>query len=270
MATTNDLTLEPTTAGDPALHAFLTQHTDPRRDLLAWADAFPPLGEHSRIWLARSRRRIVGLAIAFPLWPERPALVVRAADRGTEAQILNLLVQGGALRRGYVITDPAQVPIYARLGEVRDRLTEWHYLLDAADWTPLATPGVESPPLDAIDAFYRRVGAPAWNPWQYATGPYVAIAEQGQLVAAAGTHFRVPQLAQIGNVFTDPAWRGRGLARRCTAAVTQRLVESGVPVISLFVAEENAAARRVYEGLGFRPFRPLAAFAWDAAPNSTG
>lgn len=258
------LTIQPTVARDPALHAFLTQHTDPVRDLLAWADAFPPLGEHSRLWLARAADAVVGLAIAFPLQPDCPALVVRATEPAHEEALLGQLLRARAITHGFAITEAAQLPLYERLGRVGERLVEWQYTLAAANWTPRPTPEVVRPSLAEIDAFYRRVGAPAWNPLQYETGPYVAIAAGGRLVAAAGTHFRTPRLAQIGNVFTDPAWRGRGLARACTAAVAELLVAAGAPTLSLFVAEDNTGARALYEQLGFAPLRALTAFTWTA------
>ncbi|MFP5502759.1 MAG: GNAT family N-acetyltransferase, partial [Candidatus Sericytochromatia bacterium] len=105
----------------------------------------------------------------------------------------------------------------------------------------------------------------AWNPVQFETGPYVVAEEDGEVVAAAGTHFRYAALAQLGNVFTAPTHRGRGLARRVTAGVCEALVAMGTPTISLFVAEDNAPAWRVYESLGFTRRRMLDTFRWVPA-----
>jgi predicted GNAT family acetyltransferase len=135
--------------------------------------------------------------------------------------------------------------------------------LDAKAWRPVDTRDVRPARLDELDAFYRAQGAPAWNPVQFETGPYVAIAEGDRLVAAAGTQFAYPGLAQIGNVFTDPAHRGRGHAGRVTAGVVDALVAQGYPTISLFVAESNTGAQRIYERLGFEAYRRLVAFRWD-------
>ena len=80
-------------------------------------------------------------------------------------------------------------------------------------------------------------------------GAYVA----GTLVAVAGTHAisRRHRIATIGNVFTRPAARGRGLATATTGAVAQTLVQDGARDVALNVAEDNPAAIAVYRRLGF-------------------
>lgn len=55
---------------------------------------------------------------------------------------------------------------------------------------------------------------------------------------------------QIGGVLTPPELRGRGIATRGVAAISALLLER-LPTVSLFCAEHNAPARRVYEKLGF-------------------
>jgi hypothetical protein len=55
---------------------------------------------------------------------------------------------------------------------------------------------------------------------------------------------------QIGGVFTPPELRNRGLATRGVAAATARLLRRK-PAVSLFCAESNHPARRVYERAGF-------------------
>ncbi len=59
--------------------------------------------------------------------------------------------------------------------------------------------------------------------------------------------------AQVEGVFTRPAYRGRGFARRGVAGVCAELLESS-RFVSLHVARENAPARRAYEAAGFRAF----------------
>lgn len=50
----------------------------------------------------------------------------------------------------------------------------------------------------------------------------------------------------------DPAAQGRGLGRTVTLAGLQHLEAVGVPEVHLYVERDNAAARGLYEGLGFR------------------
>jgi predicted GNAT family acetyltransferase len=79
-------------------------------------------------------------------------------------------------------------------------------------------------------------------------GAYVA----GTLVAVAGTHAisRRHRIATIGNVFTRPAARGRGLATATTGAVAQTLVQDGAREVALNVTQDNPAAIAIYRRLG--------------------
>jgi ribosomal protein S18 acetylase RimI-like enzyme len=76
----------------------------------------------------------------------------------------------------------------------------------------------------------------------------------GRLVAAAGVHVVEPGhgVAAIGNVVTDPACRGRGLATAVVSALTHRL-RAQVATVGLNVTLANVAARRLYRRIGFVP-----------------
>jgi len=69
----------------------------------------------------------------------------------------------------------------------------------------------------------------------------------------AGTHLVAPEegVAAIGNVYTRPECRGRGLATRLTGAVAAELVRRGIPLVALNVCPENLPAMRAYRRLGF-------------------
>ncbi|MCS7275486.1 MAG: GNAT family N-acetyltransferase [Dehalococcoidia bacterium] len=84
-------------------------------------------------------------------------------------------------------------------------------------------------------------------------GVYYGVVAAGRLVAIAGTHVFAPEegVAVVGNVYTHPDWRGRGLATLVTGAVTQELLRSCSNVY-LTVETENAAAVQVYRKLGYR------------------
>ena len=56
---------------------------------------------------------------------------------------------------------------------------------------------------------------------------------------------------QIQQVWVDPAARGQGYAKRGMRDLC-RLLLGAVPTVCLFVRPENAAAIRVYEGIGMR------------------
>ncbi|HEX3051534.1 MAG TPA: GNAT family N-acetyltransferase, partial [Aggregatilineaceae bacterium] len=58
----------------------------------------------------------------------------------------------------------------------------------------------------------------SFTPWQIAHGVFYGVWDGETLVAAAGTHVWSPgeHIAAVGNVFTHPKYRGRGLATACT------------------------------------------------------
>ena len=60
-----------------------------------------------------------------------------------------------------------------------------------------------------------------------------------------------PVGGQISGVYTDPAHRNQGIARRGTAEMTRRVLEQA-PAVCLFVREDNPPALRAYERAGFR------------------
>ena len=56
---------------------------------------------------------------------------------------------------------------------------------------------------------------------------------------------------QISGVFTDPEYRGRGIATRAMTDICDRLFDRGEPRVVLYVNRNNRAARRVYSKVGF-------------------
>jgi predicted GNAT family acetyltransferase len=74
--------------------------------------------------------------------------------------------------------------------------------------------------------------------------------EQGAPVAYSAFNARLPEIVQVGGVWTPPDRRGRGFARAVVAGSLRQAHAEGVRRAVLFT--ENPAARRAYEALGFR------------------
>jgi RimJ/RimL family protein N-acetyltransferase len=75
---------------------------------------------------------------------------------------------------------------------------------------------------------------------------------EGRVVAAASTSAETRTAAMIGGVWTDPAWRGRGLSKAVVGALSRELLgERRVPY--LFYLIDNAPAERVYARIGYHP-----------------
>jgi predicted GNAT family acetyltransferase len=59
------------------------------------------------------------------------------------------------------------------------------------------------------------------------------------------------EVCQVQGVWVDPTLRGRGLGTTGTAAVVEQARLNVAPIVSLYVNDFNAAARRAYEKVGF-------------------
>ena len=98
-------------------------------------------------------------------------------------------------------------------------------------------------------------GVPAWQPtlrravgapralW---AGVVLSLLWHGPLAADE---------AYVGEVAVDPEWRRRGVATTLMTAVEDLARGRGCRVASLWVTLDNAAARALYEGRGFREVR---------------
>ena len=104
-----------------------------------------------------------------------------------------------------------------------------------------------------LNRLYNSEASPTYYSGQVIeTGCYFGVYEDGRLVSVAGTHVVTPEegIAVVGNVFTHPNWRSRGLAQIATGATTSFLLQRCRDVV-LTVDPGNAPAVRAYERLGY-------------------
>jgi ribosomal-protein-alanine N-acetyltransferase len=80
---------------------------------------------------------------------------------------------------------------------------------------------------------------------------YVAETPAGEVVAYCACWMVFDEL-HINSLAVDEPWRLQGIARRLLVDVLADAVRSGARTATLEVRESNAAARALYEGLGFR------------------
>ena len=216
----------------------------------AMADLEDREESRSRWGIARAGDEIVSLVLEYG-GPSPQPLFIAGRDDGIEAILRDIIKPSIA----YV----ACLPANQRAVETRYRLEPGPQMVrmwvDRSTFRPAEDPGVE--PLGANDVGdlnrLYRLGFGSWLPPQaIAEGIYAGIRVNGRLVAAAGTHVigRRAKIAVVGNVLTQPEFRGRGYARATTAAVTARLLEFCDHVV-LNVRSDNPPALNAYQRLGY-------------------
>lgn len=84
----------------------------------------------------------------------------------------------------------------------------------------------------------------------HAMGAFIGVREGGRLLGMAGERMRLPGYTEVSGVCTHPDARGRGLARRLSAAVTAAIEARGDTAF-LHAWATNRAAIGLYESLGF-------------------
>ncbi len=73
----------------------------------------------------------------------------------------------------------------------------------------------------------------------------------GEIVATSAFNAVVPDMVQVGGVYTPPEYRNRGFARSVVAGALMEAMSRGVRQAILFTGNDMAAARSVYTALGF-------------------
>jgi RimJ/RimL family protein N-acetyltransferase len=216
----------------------------------ALADLEDREASRTRWGIARMGDEVVSLVLEYG-GPSPQPLYVAGRDDGVQAILRDVIKPSIA----YVACLPANV----RAVESRYRLEPGPQMVrmwvDRTTFRPAFDPGVEA--LSASDAGelnrLYRLGFGSWLPPQaVAEGVYRGIRVNGRLVAAAGTHVigRNARIAVVGNVLTQPEFRGRGYAQATTAAVTAQLLEFCDHVV-LNVRSDNPPALNAYRRLGY-------------------
>ncbi len=84
-------------------------------------------------------------------------------------------------------------------------------------------------------------------------GVSFVLTAQDAPVAYSAFNAALPDIVQVGGVWTPPALRSRGYARCVVAGSLLAARAEGVARAVLFTGETNRPAQRAYEALGFRP-----------------
>ncbi len=86
----------------------------------------------------------------------------------------------------------------------------------------------------------------------HARGATWVVTAEGAVVAYSAFNAQLPEIVQVGGVYTPPSCRGRGYARAVVAGSLLAARERGVTHAVLFTGKDNHHAQRAYRALGFR------------------
>jgi ribosomal protein S18 acetylase RimI-like enzyme len=167
-------------------------------------------------------------------------------------------------RELYAVIRPEVLPLLAERYQLTHEKAMQRMILDPTRFQPSPTDRVlrlGATDLEAVQRLYADGEAndesPAWFLAEMlAHGVYYGIRENAALVAVAGTHVVAAEegVGCLGNIYTRHDWRGHGLSTQVTRAVTAHLSAMPLRTVALNVREDNAAAIRVYERLGFQRY----------------
>ena len=236
---------------------------------LAIGDLEPRLFGESTFAVAEADGRIGALALHFRGITPSPFQLM-GDNRGLRAIMTELLRP----ERAYVVARPEHVPIVEEFYDwgsrglmLRMAVGSEDFRGDDGDCVPLTTSHLDS----LSDLWSQHGGVNSFNAKHLEHNVFYGVFEDGQLVAAAGTHLvsRTYGVAAVGSVYTTPRCRGRGYGTATTSAVIGNLLRQGIQGIVLTVGRENEGAIRIYERLGFRRHCPIVAGPASCVPRSS-
>lgn len=86
--------------------------------------------------------------------------------------------------------------------------------------------------------------------------PFYGVIQNEELIAVGGYHIFAHDYVEVGNIGTVKHMRRKGWGKRITAELTRKGREISDDVY-LYVFNENTAAIRLYESLGYKPLSKL-------------
>jgi len=204
------------------------------------------------VWAALSTRHLalsVGGALARRYAPDVNLFASACDDSPAALSALTELVHPG--ERVYLLQVP-EIVVPAGLTTVRPARGVQMLATRRMDTAIVDDEVVELTDADAPEmlALAKLTEPGPFLPRTHTMGVFRGIRIEGRLAAMAGERFRFPGYTEVSGVCTHPDFRGRGLARRLSAAVAAR-IESRGEIPFLHAWKSNRPAISLYESLGF-------------------
>lgn len=193
--------------------------------------------------LVRLALRPQGRVLAGIVGPWNQALAARQALGMAQApmrlasrQLLYALAL--AELRAPDLLDDAEYEVRAPLPAEQELLLKWRL-----EYTRETKAMNEGPTLEAtLRASIKRLGA---------AGHHWVLARRGEPVAYSAFNAVLPDVVQVGGVWTPPPLRGRGYGRAVVAGTLVIAQGWGASRSVLFTDEHNLPAQQAYEALGY-------------------
>lgn len=237
--------LERAASQDPFVHAYGLwdlDHAPNRIRFVSAVDGDQTVG-YLLIWLGHPLQTVVHWVGADPraralaeALPSRPVVVI------VPEVFQDLVVSARGPARPFTLLLLAKDPASTPRPDPHSRSTVPVRRLERADHSSLVEFARRS--TDPVIAEY-----PTLDPGEdWIWGAF----EQGRLVGVIRAAVRLPDVWLVGGVFVEPTARNRGVGRALVDAALESARGAHVRV-GLYVREDRAPARRLYERMGFLP-----------------
>jgi ribosomal protein S18 acetylase RimI-like enzyme len=255
-------TLERQQLGNSAISEYRVRAGLDRRELEAIFSEDRPLAAYALGHLERDL--FEGASFYIADGPAGSAVVMHAGGMGLATITLGAPEAVGAIlsihpgpRRSYLSTAaPEQMPLLRGIYRLTDELPMRRMSITRDRFTAKSgeTRRLTGNDVGRLNNLYASEGGPSfYRPDTIARAVYFGIFDGPRLVSVAGSHIVAPNtsIAVVGNVFTDAAYRGSGLATITSSAVTEALLARGCADIVLTVDPANTPAVHAYRRLGY-------------------
>jgi len=211
-------------------------------NVLPLGDLYAPLFRVSDVSSAIESNRVIGVCSIYRAYLT-PSLVVGTAAPEVKRALIKVAIR--ELQKDFIsLCSPDDANLFEEYSTTLHSHFEQQMTTDCpkhAECGNTKAMKVGRNELESLNKFYVEHHSEAWTPIQFKAGPYYCIKHDDKIVSAAGVHLVTPQIAQLGNIITDEAYRNRGYGTACTAALATDLASTG-RIISLFVRVDNAPA----------------------------
>ncbi|MCB2128220.1 MAG: N-acetyltransferase [Rhodobacteraceae bacterium] len=266
----------------PAIRAFLGTRVERAMFPLSNLARFGLDGDHDyapSMWIAEKQGEVTGVLTVGRAGTVMPNLA------GIETGVVTDILRGRAIAS--LIGPKEEVrPLLAALGIAGHPTTldrdEPHFVLKLAELIVPEGEGTlfpleEADPLQMVrwrrDYNIEALGMAPETAEAEARNSYtnyvdagshrVLISDDGPL-ATTGFNAYLPEIVQIGGVYTPPALRGRGHARRAVALHLAEAQARGIGMATLFSGSDTAS--RAYRSIGFRQIGEWSLVFFDGKP----